>query len=110
MMGTASEASPKLSGHLTVATLVTVLRCCSTYLNNVASFHHPMEMRFGASVAVDLSLLEMVPMNYLHGKNHLMVMEIAVHMQIAMAITSILTKTARTCSRTRGMEGSQLLK
>ena len=106
-MGTASEAIPTFSGHLTLSGLVTVLRCCSTYLNNVTSpFHHPMDMRFIAAVAVDLTLLEMVTLNYLHGINHLMVMEIAVHGQITLAITS-LSKAARTCSQARGMESSQ---
>jgi hypothetical protein len=110
MMGTASEASPKLSGHLTLSGLVTVLRCCSTYLNNVTSpFHHPMERRFGATVTVDLALVEMVALIYLHGENHLMVMKIAVHMQINLAIKS-LSKAARTCSQTRRIERSQLLK
>ena len=36
-MGTALEASPTLSGHLTISMLVIVLQCCSTSLNNVAS-------------------------------------------------------------------------
>jgi hypothetical protein len=38
-METALAASPTLSGHLTLRMLVIVLRCCSTYLNNVASPH-----------------------------------------------------------------------
>ena len=38
-METALAASPTLSGHLTIRMLVIVLRCCSTYLNNVASPH-----------------------------------------------------------------------
>ncbi len=42
-MGTASAASPMLSGHLTVAVLVIVVRCCSTSPNKGTSLHYEQQ-------------------------------------------------------------------
>ena len=59
---TASEATPRLSGHLLkLSLLVTVLRCCSTYLAAVTS--QPKELkdrRYYAMVLWDLILLEVI--------------------------------------------------
>jgi hypothetical protein len=87
-MGTASEASPTLSGHLTVRMLVIVLRCCSTYLNNVAS-PHEVTQRLLARVTLDLSSLVVITSNYVHMVNHLMVILIAHLGQMNVAITSL---------------------
>jgi hypothetical protein len=95
-MGTASEASPTLSGHLTMSVLVIVLRCCSIYLNYDAS-PHLQTKRYIATVTLDLRSLVVVTMSYAQEMNHLMVTISAVQLQIILAIKSLLTKTARTC-------------
>ena len=87
-METALAASPTLSGHLTVTMLVIVLRCCSTYLNNVASPHY-ITMRLVARVSLDLSSLMVINISYVHFMNHLMVLISAVHGQINLVIKSL---------------------
>ena len=82
-METASEDSLRLSGHLMVSLLVTVMRCCSTCLAAVTSQPNKQERRgYTAVVGGDLILLEVVVVSYVHGVNHLMVMESAYHLQI----------------------------
>ena len=64
-MGTASVASPTLSGHLTLRMLVIVMRCCSTCLTPVTSLpNEKQEGRYIAGVNWDLVLQEMVTMIY----------------------------------------------
>jgi hypothetical protein len=87
-MGTASEAIPTLSGHLTISMLVIVLRCCSTYLNNVASPHY-ITMRYIATETLDLHSLVVMHGSYVHILHHLMVMVIANHIQINVVIKSL---------------------
>jgi hypothetical protein len=104
----ASEATPKLSGHLLlvmVVMLVIVMRCCSTSLANVTSPTNEQEMRYTAVVLGDLTS---ATRSYVQCMNHLMVILTAVHMQMTLNIVSLL-KVVRTASLTRMMEGSQLL-
>jgi hypothetical protein len=101
----ASEATPKLSGHLIVTMLVIVMRCCSTSLANVTSSTNEQEKRYSADLLRDLTL---VGMSLVHILNHLMVMKSAVHLQITLFIVSLL-KVVRTASLTRTMDSSQLL-
>jgi hypothetical protein len=57
----ASEATPRLSGHLLmiVSMLVIVMRCCSTSLANVTSPTNEQEERYGAVRQGDLTLVTM---------------------------------------------------
>jgi hypothetical protein len=59
--GTASAATPALSGHLTLSMLVILVRCCSTYLAKGTS--QTKEQGGGYSVAAigGLVIVEMVP-------------------------------------------------
>ena len=59
-METASEDSLRLSGHLIVRLLVTVMRCCSTCLAAVTSQPNKQERRYGAVVGRDFILVEVV--------------------------------------------------
>jgi hypothetical protein len=58
---TASEATPKLSGHLLilVSMLVIVMRCCSTSLANVTSPTNEQEERYAVDGMRDLHLVAM---------------------------------------------------
>jgi hypothetical protein len=59
---TASVATLKLSGSqlvATVSTLMIVIRCCSTCLNNVTSLAQDMAKRYAAIVAMDLIMVAM---------------------------------------------------
>jgi hypothetical protein len=94
-MGTALEASPKLSGNLpTVSLLVTVTPSCSTSLPPVNSLTQA-KGGYTARVVVVLYLVLVILLSYLHF-NHLMVMESVDHMQIAL-VTILLLKVGRTC-------------
>ena len=59
-METASEDTLRLSGHLIVSLLVTVMRCCSTCLAAVTSQPNKQEKRYTAVVSGDLILVEVV--------------------------------------------------
>jgi hypothetical protein len=109
-MGTALEASPKLSGNLPISMLVTVTPSCSTYLPPVNSL--PQDMGGYAAGVIGVLFLEvMVRVSY-GQMNHLMVMESVDHMQITQItlVTRLLLKVGRTCSLTRRMENSQSLR
>jgi hypothetical protein len=108
-MGTASVASPTLSGHLTISLLVIVMRCCSTCLAPVTSLpNEKQERRYGATVDSDLVLqAEMVSLIYVQYLNHLMVMITAYHVQSKQVMLSQLMVLVLTCSPTRRMDPSQ---
>jgi hypothetical protein len=108
-MGTASVASPTLSGHLPLSMLVIVMRCCSTCLAPVTSLpNEKQETRYGATVDSDLVLqAEMVSLIYVQYLNHLMVMITAYHVQSKQVMLSQLMVLVLTCSPTRRMESSQ---
>jgi hypothetical protein len=95
-MGTALEASPKLSGNLllSLSLLVTVTPSCSTSLPPVNSLTQA-KGGYTAGVVGVLILEVMVIMSYLH-VNHLMVMESVTHVQINL-VTRLLLKVGRTC-------------
>ena len=57
-METASEDTLRLSGHLMISMLVTVMRCCSTCLAAVTSQPNKQESRYNAEVILDLVLEE----------------------------------------------------
>jgi hypothetical protein len=59
-MGTASAATPTLSGHLTVSMLVIVMRCCSTSLAKGTSQTNEQAKRYTVDTIMGLVLLEMV--------------------------------------------------
>jgi hypothetical protein len=107
-MGTASVASPTLSGHLTIKMLVIVMRCCSTCLAFVTSPpYEKQERRYSAGVDWDLVFLEVITLIYVHIMNHLMVMEIAYHVQSKLVMIFQLMVLVLTCSLTRRMDTSQ---
>ena len=56
---TASVATLKLSGSqmITVSTLMIVIRCCSTCLNNVTSLAQDKAERYSAIVTLDLIMV-----------------------------------------------------
>jgi hypothetical protein len=88
-MGTALAASPTLSGHLKVATLVILVPCSSTSHNRGTShIHNKYTTRYTVAVTMDLALMEVVEVSYVHGMNHLMVMITAYHVQISLVIRS----------------------
>ena len=100
--GTASVASPTLSGQLTLSMLVIVMRCCSTCLAPVTSLPNEIQdRRYGAGVARDLVLQEMVTMIYVQRMNHLMVIISAYHVQRELVMLSQLMVLVLTCSPTR---------
>ena len=88
--GTASVASPTLSGHLTISMLVIVMRCCSTCLAPVTSLpNEKQERRYGAEKTGDLVLQEeMVSMIYVQCMKHLMVIKTAIHWQSKLVMVS----------------------
>jgi hypothetical protein len=96
-MGTASAASPKLSGHLTTRMLLIQLPYSLTSHSKGASHtRNKRSMQLGVTVTGDLGLLEVMNMSYVHVMNHSMVMISAYHMQIILVIRSP-CKTGRTC-------------
>jgi hypothetical protein len=96
-MGTASEATPTLSGHLMVGVLVIVLPCSSTSHNRGTShYHNKQSARYTVADILDLGFMEVVQLSYVQILNHLMVLITAVHMQIVVVIRSI-CKMALTC-------------
>jgi hypothetical protein len=108
-MGTASVASPTLSGHhLAISMLVIVIQCCLTCLAPVTSLpNEKQERRYCATIAGDLVLQEMVGMIYVQCGNHLMVIKTAYHGQSALVMLSQLMVLVLTCSLTRRMDTSQ---
>jgi hypothetical protein len=107
-MGTALAASPKLSGHLVTATLVILLPCSSTWRDRGPSpTQQKSTRRFIVRVPLDLALLELVTVNYLHRINNLITIKIACHMQMNLVMRSP-CKTGRTCWLTIRIYGSQL--
>jgi F0F1-type ATP synthase membrane subunit c/vacuolar-type H+-ATPase subunit K len=106
-MGTASAATPTLSGsHLTVSMLVIVMPCCSTSLAKGTSQTNEQATRYSVTAIVGLVLVEVVVI-YVHIMNHLMVTESAIQMQINLVIVFQLMIVVSTCSLTRRVESSQ---
>ncbi len=63
-MGTASAASPKLSGHRTVKTLVILLPCSSTSPTKGASHtHNKQTRRLGVMITMDLAFMEVITLS-----------------------------------------------
>ena len=95
-MGTALEASPKLSGNLPfLSLLVTVTPSCSTSLPPVNSL---TQAKGGYTAGVIMGLILEVGfmmVSYMHS-NHLMVMRSVHHGQINL-VTRLLLKVGRTC-------------
>jgi hypothetical protein len=107
---TASAATPRLSGHLTMAMLVIVMQYCSIFLAFAAVNSLPngkQDMRFNVRKIQDLVLVEVLTVNYMHYMNHLMAMEIASHMQMNLAMVLHLMLQEKTCLQTKRMEVSQ---
>ena len=106
-MGTASEATPTLSGHIKRRRLLIILPCCSTSPNKGTSHTcNKQSMQQHATFSVDQSSLETVQMSYVHSMNHLTVIIAAHHKQNNLVII-FLTKKERTCSLIRRMDTSQ---
>ena len=105
--GTSSVAIPTLSGHLTVAMLVIVMRCCSTCLNKVTSQTNEQARRYYVAGIMGLVLEEKATVNYVHLVNHLMVSIIAIHFQNSLLMISQLMVLVQTCSLTRRVTPSQ---
>jgi hypothetical protein len=61
--GTASVATPELSGHLTISLLVIVMRCCSTSLAKGTSQTSEQAKRYGVPALTGLVLMDMVTMS-----------------------------------------------
>ena len=96
-MGTASAASPKLSGHLTRRMLLILLPCSLTSPSKGAfRTRNKRSMQLGVTVSVDLSLVEVINMSYVQILNNLMVIVTAHHGLISLVIRSP-CKTVRTC-------------
>jgi hypothetical protein len=106
-MGTASAASPKLSGHLTTRMLLILLPCSLTSHSKGASRTRKKQiMQLGVTITMDLRLLEAKNTSYVHVMNHSMELINADHMQIFLVIRSP-CKTGRTCWLTGRMWTSQ---
>ncbi len=101
-MGTASAVSPMLSGHVSMTTLVILVRCCLTCRANVNSLSRMKRWGYIAIVTSDHIL---VMMSYLY-LNHSIVIISASQKQIKM-VTRSLSKMGRTCWLTRRVESSQ---
>jgi hypothetical protein len=106
-METASEDTPKLSGHLVlVSILVIVILCSSISRNNEVFKAKRQAKRYTAGVIVDLVSLEVLP-SYVHMANHLMVIKSVHHSQIGLVMQLLLIVLVTTCSLTRKMINSQ---
>ncbi len=107
--GTASAATPTLSGYLIglVSLLVIVVRCCSTCLAKGTSQTKEQAMRYTVTAIGGLGLKEMATLSYVQCMNHLMVIISAIHMQISLVIVSQLMVLVETCSLTTRMDDSQ---
>ncbi len=92
-MGTALAASPMLSSHQKMVTLLMLLPCYSTSRDKGPTPASITHTRFGAGETLGLAL---VTVNYLHGINYLIVIRNALQMQITLIILSP-CKTGRTC-------------
>ena len=90
-------AIPTLSGHLRVAYLVIVMRCCSTCLNKVTSQTNEQATRYSVAAVMGLVLVEGAGLNYVHGLNHLMVTMRADHLQKSLVMLSQLMVLLQTC-------------
>ncbi len=101
-MATASAVSSTLSGHVSMTTLVILVRCCLTCRANVNSLSRKKGWRYIAPVNLDHFL---VAMSYLH-KNHSMVINTAYQLQMRV-VTRSLSKMGRTCWLTRRIYNSQ---
>jgi hypothetical protein len=62
-MGTASAATPTLSGHLTLSMLVIVMPCCSTSLAKGTSQTNEQAKRYTVTAVMGLVFVEMVGMS-----------------------------------------------
>jgi hypothetical protein len=87
--GTASAATPMLSGHLhlMVSMLVIVVRCCSTCLAKGTSQTKEQARRYSVTGIAGLVLVKLAG-SYVHIFNLLMVMVIAGPIQINLVIVS----------------------
>jgi hypothetical protein len=96
-VGTALEASPKLSGNLLlpIRLLVKVTPSCSTSLPPVNSLTQA-KAGYTAIVVVALDLEVRIVMSLVHIINHLMVMESVDHGEMNL-VTRLLLKVGRTC-------------
>ena len=98
----ASAATPTLSGHHLIygSLLVIVVRCCSTCLAKGTSQTKEQAKRYTVAANMGLVFMEVITASQLHIMNHLMVMDIANHMQISLVIVSQLMVLVQTCSLT----------
>jgi hypothetical protein len=105
--GTASAATPTLSGHLTISMLVIVMPCCSTSLAKGTSQTNEQARRYGVTGRRGLAFMEVVSeVSLLYLKNHLMVRKRAGHMQMSLVIVFQLMIVVSTCSLTRMIKKS----
>ncbi len=108
-MGTASVASPTLSGHQIMSVLVTVVRCSSTSPRKQTSNNKRL-FRYSAEVTRGLCLEEIFLTNRIYVYlNHLMMRKCVNHGQMNL-VTVSLNKMALTCWLTRRMDTSQSLR
>jgi hypothetical protein len=108
-MGTASEDTPKLSGHLIflVSILVIVILCSSISQNNEVFKAKRQAQRYTAIVVMDLISVEVLNKSYVHLANHLMVIKGVDHFQINLVMELLLILPVTTCSLTRKIIISQ---
>jgi len=87
-----------LSGHLTTRMLLILLPCSLTSPSKGASrTRNKRSLLLRVTVRMDLGLLEVMHVSYVHMMNHSMVMIMgAIHMQMSMVMRSP-CKTGRTC-------------
>jgi hypothetical protein len=106
--GTASAATPTLSGHLhlTGSVLVIVMRCCSTCLAK-GTFQTKEQARTYCVIAKGGLILVETLVIYVQFFNHIMVIVIALHQQIHLVIVSQLMVLVQTCSLTTRVKTSQ---
>jgi hypothetical protein len=108
-METASEDTPRLSGHLLllVSILVIVILCSSISRNNEVFKAKRQAQRYSAVVVGDLISMEVMEPSYVHMVNHLMVIKSVHHDQITLLMELLLILPVTTCSLTRKMMNSQ---
>jgi hypothetical protein len=108
-METASEDTPRLSGHLLlilVSILIIVILCSSISRNNEVFKAKRQAKRYTAIVVLDLVSMEVMEPSYVH-MNHLMVTKSVDHSQMSLVTELLLILPVTTCSLTRKMLNSQ---